>query len=230
MISALTKSLSQLLERDLRRVLWKVLLATIAVLIAVWIVVGALLANTTLTEIGWLETVIDWLGGAVGVVVTLILFAPIATMVSALFQDEVADAVEARHYPALAPTDGQTIGQSVMSGLRLLGWTILINLLCLPLYALFFFSVVLAPFAPILLFSINGLLLGREYFEAVAYRRMTRADAAALRRRYRFRLWIAGVLIAVTFWVPVLNLAAPIVGTALLVHVIQGIQRRAAAT
>lgn len=223
MIAALSKSFAQLLEPALRRVLWKVLLATIAVLIAVWVVVGALLANTTLTEIGWLESVIDWLGGALGVVVTLILFAPIATMVFGLFQDEVADAVEARHYPDLAPTDGQTIGQSVISALRLLGWTILINLLCLPLYAVAALTVVLAP---IIFFSINGLLIGREYYEAVAYRRMSRTDAAALRRRNRFRLWIAGVLIAVVFWVPVLNLTAPIIGTALLVHVIQSVERR----
>lgn len=225
MIAALSKSLAQLLERDLRRVLWKVLLATIAVLIAVWVVVGTLLANTTLTDIGWLESVIDWLGGALGVVVTLILFAPIATMVSALFQDEAADIVEARHYPELAPTDGQTIGQSVVSGLRLLGWTILINILCLPLYAIAALTVVLAP---IIFFSINGLLLGREYYEAVAYRRMTRAEAAAMRRHNRFRVWFAGVLIAVAFWVPILNLAAPIIGTALFVHVIQGIERRGA--
>ncbi len=228
MFSALTKSVAQLFERDLRRVLWKVLLATIAVLIAVWVMVGALLANTTLTEIGWLETVIDWLGGAVGVVVTLVLFAPIATMVSALFQDEVADAVEARHYPDLAPTDGQTIGQSVLSGLRLLGWTILVNLLCLPLYVLFTFAVILSPFAPILFFLVNGLLLGREYYEAVALRRMSRSDTMLFRRRHRLRLWFAGVLVAVVFWIPVLNLAAPIIGTALLVHVIQGSQRRSA--
>lgn len=227
MISALTKSIAQLFERDLRRVLWKVLLATIAVLIAVWLAVGALLANTTLTEIGWLETVIDWLGGAVGVVVTLILFAPIATLVSGLFQDEVADAVEARHYPDLAPTDGQTIGQSVLSGLRLLGWTIVVNLICLPFYALFTFSVVLSPFAPILFFGVNGLLLGREYYEAVALRRMSRSETTAFRRGHRFRLWLAGVLIALVFWVPVLNLAAPIIATALLVHVVQGRQRRA---
>lgn len=229
MISALSKSIAQLFERDLRRVLWKVLLVTIAVLIAIWVAVGALLANTTLTEIGWLETVIDWLGGALGVVVTLILFAPIATMVSGLFQDEVADIVEARHYPGLALADSQTIGQSMISGLRLLGWTIVVNLLCLPLYAAFMFSVVLSPFAPILFFAINGLLLGREYYEAVALRRMGRKEAAVVRRRHRFRLWFAGVLVALVFWVPVLNLAAPIVGTALLVHVVQGITGRAAA-
>jgi len=227
MISALTTSIAQMFERDLRRVLWKVLLATIAVLVATWIVVGALLTNTNLTDIGWLETVIDWLGGALAVVVTLVLFAPIATMVGGLFQDEVADAVEARHYPTLPPADGQTIGQSVVSGLKLLGWTILVNLVFLPIYLLLSFTIILAP---VLFFWVNGLLLGREYFEVVALRRMTAAEAAAFRRRNRFRLWLAGVVIAVIFWIPVLNLTAPIIGTALLVHVVQGIQRRAAAT
>jgi uncharacterized protein involved in cysteine biosynthesis len=79
-----------------------------------------------------------------------------------------------------------------------------------------------------LFFSVNGLLLGREYYETVALRRMSRSETTAFRRGNRFRLWLAGVLIALVFWVPVLNLAAPIIGTALLVHVVQRRQRRAA--
>lgn len=226
MVSGLSKSIAQMFEPELRGVLWKVLLATIAILIAIWLVVGALLANTTLTDIGWLETVIDWLGGALAVVVTLVLFAPIATMVGSLFQEQVADAVEARHYPDLAPADGQTIAQSMISGLKLLGWTILVNLLFLPLYLALSFTVVLAP---LLFFAVNGLLLGREYYEVVALRRMSGRDAAAFRRRNRFTLWMAGVFIALVFWVPVLNLTAPIVGTALMVHAVEGIRRRGVA-
>ncbi len=225
MISALTKSIAQMVEPELRGVLWKVLLATIAMLIAIWLLVGALLANTTLTNIGWLETIIDWLGGALAVVVTLVLFAPIATMVGSLFEDQVADAVEARHYPDLAPTDGQTIAQSMISGLKLLGWTILVNLLFLPLYLALSFTVILAP---LLFFAVNGLLLGREYYEVVALRRMTARDAAKFRRGHRFTLWTGGVLIAVVYWVPILNLTGPIIGTATMVHIVQGIQRRGA--
>ena len=222
MIAALSKSIAQMFEPSLRRVLGKVLVMTIAVLIVTWLVVGAVIANITISDIGWIDSLVGWLGGALTVVVTLILFAPIATLVGALFQDEVVRAVEARHYPDLPPGQSQTIGQSVGAGIRLLIWTLLVNLICLPLYLL--------PLANVLIFfAINGLLLGREYYEAVAIRRMNRVDALAFRKRYRFRFWAAGIIVSIVFWIPVLNLTGPILGTALMVHVFEDRRRRAAA-
>jgi uncharacterized protein involved in cysteine biosynthesis len=184
----------------------KTLLLTLAVLVAVW--VGVALDAITFSESAWLDRAIAWLGGALAVIVTLMLFAPLATMVASLFQDEVAAAVEACHSPDLSPATTQPIGQSVIVAVRLVVWSPALNLLCLPLY-------VLLPVANIaIFFAINGILLGREVFEA-----------AALRRRYCLRLWLAGVVVAVLFWVPVVNLAAPILGTALLVHVVEGCRR-----
>ena len=40
------------------------------------------------------------------------------------------------------------------------------------------------PLAPFVFWIVNGFLLGREYFQLVAMRRVDRADAAALRRRH----------------------------------------------
>jgi uncharacterized protein involved in cysteine biosynthesis len=223
MFAALGKSFAQMFEPALRRALAKTLLLTLAVLVALWVGVGAALDAITFSESAWLDRVVAWLGGALAVIVTLVLFAPLATLVASLFQDEVAAAVEARHYPDLPPAAPQTIGQSVIAGVRLVVWSLAVNLLCLPLY-------VLLPVVNIVIFfAINGILLAREYFEVVALRRMARHAAGALRRRHRVRLWLAGVVVAVLFWVPVVNLAAPILGTALLVHVVEGCRRREAA-
>ena len=41
--------------------------------------------------------------------------------------------------------------------------------------------------------ALNGYLLGREYFELVAARRLPLGELAQLRRRLRGRLWLAGV-------------------------------------
>lgn len=219
MIAGLTKSITQMFESSLRRVLGKVLLMTIAVMAATWIIVATAIANVTISEIAWIDTMVGWLGGALTVVITLVLFAPIATLVGGLFQDEIARTVETRYYPDLPPGQSQTIGQSVNAGVRLLIWTLVVNLVCLPLYLL--------PIANIFIFfAVNGLLIGREYYQAVALRRMDPADAAAFRRRHRFRFWLAGIVIAVVFWIPVLNLTAPIFGTALMVHVFEGQRRR----
>ena len=227
MLDDLGKSIGQLFEPELAAVLWKILGATILVFAGLWLGVGWLLGSVTVADIGWLDRLAGWLvsllGGVLAVVLTLVLFAPVATVVAALFQDQVADAVEARHYPDLAKAPGQPIGRQIAAGLRLLIWTVVVNLLCLPLY-------LLLPGANIVLFfAVNGWLLSREYFEAVALRRLERRPARAFRRRHRLSLWLAGVALAVVFWVPLVNLVAPVLGTALFVHVVERCRRRAGA-
>lgn len=220
MLDALAKSIGQLFAPELRRVLWKILGATVLVFAALWTGSFALLDAVSFSDIAWLDRLAGWLGGLLGVVLTLVLFAPVATMVAAIFQDEVADAVEARHYPDLARAPGQPIGRQLAAGVRLVVWTLAVNLLCLPLYLL--------PVANVVIFfAVNGYLLSREYFEAVALRRADRRTASAFRRRHRLGLWLAGIVVAVVFWVPVVNLSAPILGTALFVHVIERRRRRA---
>jgi uncharacterized protein involved in cysteine biosynthesis len=40
-------------------------------------------------------------------------------------------------------------------------------------------------------------------------------------------LWTAGITVALLFWIPLLNLLAPIIGTAMMVHVVQGLSQKA---
>jgi uncharacterized protein involved in cysteine biosynthesis len=72
---------------------------------------------------------------------------------------------------------------------------------------------------------LNGYLLGREYFELVATRRLPGPTVAALRRRLRARLWLAGMVIAALLAVPVFNLVAPVVAIAFTVHLFEGLRR-----
>jgi CysZ protein len=74
------------------------------------------------------------------------------------------------------------------------------------------------PFAPLVFWLVNGYLLGREYFQLVAMRRLGRTDAYSLRRQNGLRVWIAGVLMTIPLSVPVLNLIVPIVGVAVFTH------------
>ncbi len=212
--TAFAKALAQLPERKLRWIVLKTFGGTLVVLIALWLGVGAIVDAWLDIDSGWLATLVGLLGSALAVVLTLVLYAPAATLVASLFQDEAADAVEARHYPELGPAPGLPIAHSVLAAVRLVVWTIVVNLLCLPLYLL--------PVANVMIFfAVNGYLLSREYFEVVALRRMSRAEAAAFRRRHRLALWLAGIAVAVMFWVPLLNLLTPILGTAMMVHVIE---------
>ena len=71
--------------------------------------------------------------------------------------------------------------------------------------------------------GVNGYLLGREYFEMVAFRRMDHAAAHELRRRHNRTFTIAGVIIAMCLTIPFVNLLAPVLGAAFMVHVAQNV-------
>jgi CysZ protein len=89
-----------------------------------------------------------------------------------------------------------------------------LNLLALPLYLL--------PGPNLVVFlALNGYLLGREYFELVAQRRMSPLDAARCRRAVRARVWAAGAMIAVLLMVPLVNLIAPVIAIAFMVHLFE---------
>ncbi|HSO43189.1 MAG TPA: EI24 domain-containing protein, partial [Rhodospirillales bacterium] len=59
----------------------------------------------------------------------------------------------------------------------------------------------------------------REYFEVVAARRMSAPAAREIRRKHMRRLFLAGLVVAFLLTVPIVNLLAPIVGTAAMVHI-----------
>ena len=188
----------------------------------------AALAWAVLAGLGWLVpdavtlpwigpvTFLDELASGAGLIAFLVasifLMVPVAALFTGLFLDDVADAVEARHYPALAPARRLGLGESVRESLGFFGVLIAANLVALAIYLL------VAPLAPFVFWAVNGFLLGREYFQLVAVRRLGRAGAKALRRRHPLTIWIAGVLMAVPLTVPVVNLAVPILGAATFTH------------
>ena len=108
---------------------------------------------------------------------------------------------------------------------RLLLVTVGINILLLPLYLLFLF---LPPFNLFLFYGVNGYLLGREYFEVAAVRRLESKQVRALRQTNRWRVFGAGVIVAILLTIPLVNLVMPVVATALMVHVFEGLRRKSA--
>ena len=73
-------------------------------------------------------------------------------------------------------------------------------------------------------FALNGYLMGREYFEAVAHRYSDIASAKALRRRERGRILVAGIVIAVLFTIPIVNFFAPIIAPVAMIHIFKGLR------
>lgn len=75
------------------------------------------------------------------------------------------------------------------------------------------------PFlAPFIFWAANGYLLGREYFQVAAMRRMSRSDATRLFQRHRGAICFSGILIAIPLSIPLVGLFIPVLGAATFTH------------
>lgn len=225
MLKALAAAFADLREPGVRRVLGRSLLLAVLVLVLTAVLVWLLAVWLTDLDIGWLDSVIEFAAGLGVIVLAWLLFPVTVSSTVGIFLDEVADSVEARHYPTLPPARDQPIMESVASGLGFAGIALALNLLLLPLYLLLFFF---PPLYALIFYGVNGYLLGREYFEQVALRRLDRRAAGELRRAHQGRILAAGVVIAFLLTVPLVNLIAPVVATAFMLHLVTGLSHRGA--
>ena len=221
MLAPLLRALGNLSAPALRRVVGLSLALAAASFAVLWAAVAIALAYSP--SFGWhlLDWIADLLGAAAVLGLTWLCFPAVMTVVMSIFLDRVAGAVEALDYPGQGPPRRQSLSEATMTTLRLMGLTLLLNLLALPVY-------ILAPGINFFVFlGLNGYLFGREYFEVVALRRLDRDAARALRHRFAGQVMVAGVAIVGLFAVPLLNLVAPVIATAFMVHLFQGLRHRA---
>jgi uncharacterized protein involved in cysteine biosynthesis len=169
----------------------------------------------------WLDTGIPFLGGVLIYGATLaalwgstILFIPISTIIFALFQDKIMDQVEKTYYPEISQELNIKIATMFFAGIKLLGWSILINIIIFPV-ALFWGNSLFWVPANIL---ITGYLISKEYTEAIGLRKMTFAQIKEVRNNLFWPCWLFGTIGALLFFIPLINLfAAPFV-TILMLH------------
>lgn len=167
-----------------------------------------------------LAAILSWGGFAVMLGLSIFLMIPVASVFSGMFLDEVADAVESRHYPSLPAAQGQGFYEGLKSGINFLGLVIAVNVPALILYLM------AGPFAPLVFWAVNGYLLGREYFALVSSRRMDKAAAKSLRKAHGGKIWLAGIFMAIPLSIPLLNLIIPVLGVATYTHIFHGLQGR----
>lgn len=219
-ITSFGKTLSQIGDPRFRRVLFKGVGLTLALLIAVytlflmflnWIGAGQTVQEL-LGNISWVGDVFTFASMLLMVFLSIFLMIPVASAITSMFLDEVAEAVEDVHYPHLPHVPSVSFGEGLKDSVNFLGLLILANLLALFVYLIF------APFALFIFWGLNGFLLGREYFQITAMRRVGRAAAKKLRRKHMFTIWFAGTLMAIPLSVPLLNLVIPILGAATFTH------------
>lgn len=220
-------ALGQVGDARFRRVLLLGLALTVVLLIAatsgfVWLI-GALTADSVtvpwIGEITWLGDIISWGSFFLFFVLSIFLMMPVASAITSMFLDEVAAAVEDRHYPNLPPVHTAGFGDALIDTVNFLGVLIGANILALILYLMF------PPAAIFIFWGLNGFLLGREYFMLAAMRRVGRAQAKALRSAHSGTIWLAGTLMAIPLSIPLVNLLIPIIGAATFTHLYHNITR-----
>jgi len=164
-------------------------------------VLGNPLVNRALE---WLAPLLFLFGG-------VILGPPVAALFASLFLDQIAARIEARDYPGTVAHPAPFIA-TLRAGLKLAALVLGVNLVLLPI------DIGLPVFGEGLSVAANGWLLGREYFELSALRHCDPSEADVLRRKNNGAVWAGGIFIALASMVPLLNLVAPLFGTAFMVH------------
>lgn len=217
--SDIEKALSQLSDPKFQKVLWRSVFIAAALLLVPFLGITGLL--------DWMlpDTVtLPWLGelsihggllslaGLVTVFVLSFLMFPVATLIIGLFLEEISDAVEARYYPNLPAVKRLNIIPVMIDAFQFIGIMVLANIAALLAY------VIVPVFAIFIFWALNGYLMGREYFQLVAARRIGMKQAKRLRKKYFSQIWVAGILVAIPLSIPVVNIIVPILGIAVFTH------------
>ena len=214
------KAIAQLPDARFQRVLWIGLGLTIALLILIralflGLINGFTAESFTLPVVGevtWIDDLLSWGSVLLLLVASFFLMVPVASAITSLFLEDVAEAVEAKHYPHLPSVPRTTFFDGLRDSVNFMGLLIVGNIIALILIA------VLTIPGIIVFYALNGFLLGREYIQITAMRRLGRAGAKKLWRDNLGTVWLAGCLMAVPLTFPLINLIIPILGAATFTH------------
>lgn len=214
------KAVAQMADRRFLRVMLFGLALTFALLFGIYAAFLGLIDSFApenleipfVGEVTGVHNLLGWGSVAFMLILSFFLMFPVASAFTGLFLEDVARAVERKHYPNLPATPRIPFMTVLLDTLSFLGLMIVANI-----FAIFVYSIVTVA-APLVFWALNGFLLGREYFQMAAMRRLGRAGAIELRKRHRGEIWFAGVLMAVPLTIPLVNLLVPILAAATFTH------------
>jgi CysZ protein len=226
MLTDAARALSQILSPPMRSILWKSIGLALVLIVVLGIGLQRALSwlatsgeiwaegmlgpgwHTSLDVLAWMLSIAAGLGVLAG---AIFLMPAITSLVASLFVDDIAEIVEREHYPAERPGAALPFGIALTEGVKTALLTIVVYLVALPF-------VFLAGAGFIVFYLATAWLLGREYFELAAMRFRPPAEAKAMRQANRMTVFIGGLIIAAFVSIPIVNLATPLFGMALMVH------------
>lgn len=223
---AINRSWQQLLHPKFRSVFLTALFAATTTLVFLTLGLKAYWPESFQFGWEWLDEFGDGIASAgfwsvVGVG-SYLLFPGIVTMVMGLLADKIATAVEEEYYPNRIGVRHVPISDTIFSAAKLTLLMLVINLLALVPYLLLL--ILTSGLGTLTLFIVvNGYLLGREYYEMVAARHVDRRKMKHAHATNSGKIFMGGAVIAAMFLVPFLNILAPIIGAAMMTHIVHHI-------
>lgn len=209
-IASIKRGARSLFSGAMVRILILAMLLNTAFIAAVIGLIWLGLQAITFVSWGWLENLID--GGLLSIAIWLstFIYPLLLPVIISFFDTAIADKIEQREYPDL-PEAQPPFWPNVSEDIRFTLKVIIINILMIPLY-----------FIPIINFfcyyGVNGYLLGREFFHVIAGRHISREAGLLWRARYAISILMIGGLITFAATLPFVNIIAPILGVASMVH------------
>jgi CysZ protein len=226
MIDAAVKAISQMLSPPMRSILWRSIALALVLITVLAVGLQRLLSWFATSGEGWAEAMLGpgyhtslnalaWvvsIAAGLGVVLGGIFLMPaISSLVASFFVDDVGDLVEREYYPAEEPGVALPFGIAMTEGVKTALLTIVVYLVALPF-------VLVAGAGFLVFFVATAWLLGKQYFELAAMRFRPPAEAKLMRKDNAATVFTAGALIAAFVSIPIVNLATPLFGMALMVH------------
>jgi CysZ protein len=226
MLGAVAQTLSQMFSPPFRTVLLKSIGLALLLMVIIGIGLHQLLAwlagagegfaenalgpgaHAPLALVSFILTVAASLGIIAG---SVFLMPAVTALVASFFVDDIALEVERSCYPDEPVGKPLPLARAVIEGVRTALLAVALYLAALPL-------LLFAGFGVIVFFLCAAYILGREYFELAAMRYRPVAEAKALRRSHAGTVFVAGLFIAGFVSIPLVNLATPLFGMALMVH------------
>lgn len=224
LIRAATLTLGQISDPIFRGVVIKSVLFTLALFAGLTVLFYWAVPDVKVFESDWLQWANSALevGGSLAFFAALVLtFSATATLIGGIFLDDIAEAVEKRHYQRDEPGRSADFSKTFGVSIRFIGITVLLNVLALPFYLI---ALLFPPLFACIFYGLNGYLLSREYFELVSLRHKDAKAARQLRKANGLRVFSAGVVIAFLLTVPIVNLFVPILATAFMLHIFKALQ------
>ena len=168
--------------------------------------------------ISWLvETSLEVLAIAFFIFLGSILFPLVLSLVIAFFLDEIVTVVRESNYNnKFLETTGNS--QAIIYAVKFGVLTSLINLVCLPIYLILLFFPIMSL---VFFYLVNGLLLGREYYGLATIGYVASKERRAIFKENRLQVYLAGLFIAFMMTIPFVNLIAPVLGSVMMVHLLE---------